>query len=413
MSHRRTCWPPRSCRPTATSIPASRHPGDRHGCAHARRPHLRAHQGHVDHRRRPAVHHRAHVSRDGDGDIECEMVVNAAGMWGMEVGRMAGVRIPAVAVEHQYVLSGPIDGYTPVELRADADDARPRSPRVLQARRPGSADRRLRARHRCRSATTASRRRSSGSCSTRTSTASRSSPSWPHKRTPVIEQAGIRTLINGPIPYSADADFVMGKVPELDNYYVATGFLYGIAAGGGAGKMMAEWILEGRPSLDLWPLDVRRFAFHHTTHHFMGPRMVELYAHHYKLAAPGYRERHVARHPAQPAARHAGRAAVPCSARAADGSDRTGSPRPASRRSTGRRSPSRTGSSTSADEHRAVRERVGLDRPDVVRQVRDHRARRARRGAVAVGRRHGQAASAPSPTPSCATSAAASSATSR
>ncbi len=94
-------------------------------------------------------------------------------------------------------------------------------------------------------------------------------------------------MINGPIPYSADADFVMGKVPELDNYYVATGFLYGIAAGGGAGKMMAEWILEGRPSLDLWPLDVRRFAFHHTTHHFMGSRMVELYAHHYKLAAPG------------------------------------------------------------------------------------------------------------------------------
>ena len=50
---------------------------------------------------------------------------------------------------------------------------------------------------------------------------------------------------------------------------------------------MAEWMLEGRPSLDLWPLDVRRFSFHHTTRHFMGTRMVELYAHHYKLAAPG------------------------------------------------------------------------------------------------------------------------------
>jgi glycine cleavage system aminomethyltransferase T len=107
------------------------------------------------------------------------------------------------------------------------------------------------------------------------------------KRTPVIEQAGIRSLINGPIPYSADADFVMGRAPELDNFYVATGFLYGIAAGGGAGKMMAEWMLEGRPSLDLWPLDVRRFAFHHNTRLFLGSRMVELYGHHYKLAAPG------------------------------------------------------------------------------------------------------------------------------
>jgi 4-methylaminobutanoate oxidase (formaldehyde-forming) len=79
----------------------------------------------------------------------------------------------------------------------------------------------------------------------------------------------------------------MGRAPELDNFYVATGFLYGIAAGGGAGKMMAEWMLEGRPSLDLWPLDVRRFSFHHTTKHFLAPRMVELYGHHYKLAAPG------------------------------------------------------------------------------------------------------------------------------
>ena len=91
---------------------------------------------------------RAHRSA---ATIECEMVVNAAGMWGMEVGRMAGVRVPAVAVEHQYVLTGPIDGYTPVELRQHADDARPRSARVLQARRAGPADRRLRARHAARS----------------------------------------------------------------------------------------------------------------------------------------------------------------------------------------------------------------------------------------------------------------------
>ncbi|MFM9123335.1 MAG: FAD-dependent oxidoreductase, partial [Actinomycetota bacterium] len=92
-------------------------------------------------------------------------------------------------------------------------------------------------------------------------------------RTPVISKAGIRSLINGPIPYSADGDFVMCRTPELDNFYVATGFLYGIAAGGGAGKMMAEWMLEGRPSLDLWPLDVRRFSFHHTTKAFLGERM--------------------------------------------------------------------------------------------------------------------------------------------
>ncbi|MGD9996071.1 MAG: FAD-dependent oxidoreductase [Ilumatobacteraceae bacterium] len=235
----------------------------------------------VDGRRVTTVH-----TADGEA-IECEMVVNAAGMWGMEIGRLAGVRVPAVAVEHQYLLTGPIDGYTPVELgqmptMRDPDHLvyyKPDGPGLLvggyepdtiafgvEADIPSPFQRRLFDPHFDRFAQLAE---------------------LATKRTPVIEQAGIRTLINGPIPYSADADFVMGRAPELDNFYVATGFLYGIAAGGGAGKMMAEWMLEGRPSLDLWPLDVRRFSFHHTTRHFLAPRMVELYGHHYKLSAPG------------------------------------------------------------------------------------------------------------------------------
>jgi len=57
----------------------------------------------------------------------------------------------------------------------------------------------------------------------------------------------------------------MGRPPGFANLMVATGFLYGIAAGGGAGEMIAEWILQGEPSLDLWPLDIRRFAIHHGT----------------------------------------------------------------------------------------------------------------------------------------------------
>jgi sarcosine dehydrogenase len=233
----------------------------------------------VDGRRCTTVH-------TNRGDVECEMLVNAAGMWGMEVGRMAGVRIPATAVEHQYLLSGPIEGYTPVELgkmptMRDPDHLvyyKPDGPGLLIGGYepdtiafgtdgiPSPFQRRLFEPNFDRFAQLAE---------------------LGAKRTPCLETAGIRTLLNGPIPYSADADFVMGRVPELDNYYVATGFLYGIAAGGGAGKMMAEWMLEGRPSLDLWPLDVRRFSFHHTTRHFMDRRMVEMYAHHYKLAAPG------------------------------------------------------------------------------------------------------------------------------
>ncbi|MEI2705886.1 MAG: FAD-dependent oxidoreductase [Ilumatobacteraceae bacterium] len=235
----------------------------------------------VDGRRCTTVH-----TSTGEA-IECEMVVNAAGMWGMEVGRLVGARVPAVAVEHQYLLSGPIEGWTPVQLGTlptlrDPDHLvyyKPDGPGLLvggyepdtvafgvDSDIPSPFQRRLFDANVERFAQLAE---------------------LAAKRTPVLEAAGIRSLINGPIPYSADADFVMGRVPELDNFFVATGFLYGIAAGGGAGKMMAEWMLEGRPSLDLWPLDVRRFSFHHTTRHFLGPRMVELYGHHYKLAAPG------------------------------------------------------------------------------------------------------------------------------
>ena len=227
-----------------------------------------------------------HNDARGEETIECDMVVNAAGMWGLEVGRMAGARVPGIAVEHQYMLSGPITEMSPADIRMmptlrDPDHLvyyKPDGPGLLvggyepdtlafgETGVPVPFQRQLLDPNFDRFEQLAT---------------------LATKRTPCLETAGIRTLINGPIPYSADADFVMGKAPELDNFFVATGFLYGIAAGGGAGKMMAEWILEGRPSLDLWPLDVRRFSFHHTTRHFMYPRAVELYGHHYKLSAPG------------------------------------------------------------------------------------------------------------------------------
>jgi 4-methylaminobutanoate oxidase (formaldehyde-forming) len=235
----------------------------------------------VDGRRCTSVHTAA-----GEA-IECEMVVNAAGMWGLEVGRMVGARLPAVAVEHQYLLSGPIDGFTPAELgrmptMRDPDHLvyyKPDGPGLLV----GGYEPDTIAFGVEHDIPVAFRRQLFDPDYERFARLAELAA----KRTPVLEQAGIRTLVNGPIPYSADADFVMGRAPELDNFYVATGFLYGIAAGGGAGKMIAEWMLEGRPSLDLWPLDVRRFSFHHTTKHFLGPRMVELYAHHYQLAPPG------------------------------------------------------------------------------------------------------------------------------
>jgi len=225
-----------------------------------------------------------------DGIYEGETVVLAAGMWSRELGRKLGVNVPACAVEHQYLVTEPIPGIPAnlptlrdpdrlVYYKQDAggrlviggyeDDTVPFGERGI----PGEFARQLLPENFDRFEPLAA---------------------YAGQVTPVVNTVGVRQLINGPIPYSADGDFVMGKAPELDNLFVATGFLYGIAAGGGAGAIMAEWILEGRPSLDLWPLDVRRFSFLNGTRAFMYPRAVEHYAHHYKLRYPG-QESEVAR----------------------------------------------------------------------------------------------------------------------
>ena len=219
------------------------------------------------------------------GDYEAENVILAAGMWSRELGAKLGLRVPACAVEHQYIVTEPLpdpdlvrslpslrDPERLVYYKPDAggrmviggyeDDTLPFGSSGI----PGQFVRQLLPDNLDRFAPLAE---------------------LAGRVTPVVNEVGIRQVINGPIPYSADGDFVMGWAPDLKNLMMATGFLYGIAAGGGAGEMIAEWITEGRPSLDLWPLDVRRFGPHHGTRAFMYPRAVEHYAHHYKMRYPG------------------------------------------------------------------------------------------------------------------------------
>ncbi len=107
------------------------------------------------------------------------------------------------------------------------------------------------------------------------------------RRTPDLADAEIHQLINGPEAFTTDGNPIMGEVPEVKNYFVAAGFnAFGIAAGGGAGKMMAEWILSGAPSIDLWKLDVLRFGKHHRCRDFVRDRTIESYAHHYAISWP-------------------------------------------------------------------------------------------------------------------------------
>src|SRR5262245_61930343 len=215
------------------------------------------------------------------GAIACEMIVNAAGMWARELGLMMGVRVPSIAVEHQYLITDPIPDlpkamptfrdpdlrvYYKPEVRGIViggweegtptfgEDGIP--PEFGQQLLEGNFER------------------------------FQGLAEAAFKRTPIVEKVGVRQLINGPIPFSADGEFVMGKAPELDNAFICAGFTYGIAGGGGAGEMMAEWIVSGKPSLNLWPLDIRRFSFHHATKRFVYPRAVDLYGKYYAVGYP-------------------------------------------------------------------------------------------------------------------------------
>ncbi len=217
------------------------------------------------------------------GNYKAENIILATGMWSRELGQRLGIRIPACAVEHQYIVTESTgldlsnyptlrDPERLVYYKPDVggrlvvggyeDDTLPfGSPAI-----PGDFVRQLLPENLDRFLPLAE---------------------LAGEITPVLNKVGIRQIINGPIPYSADGDFIMGWQPGFDNLMLATAFLYGIAAAGGAGEMIAEWVLEGSPSLDLWPLDVRRFGPHHGTQKFMYPRAVENYAHHYKMRYPG------------------------------------------------------------------------------------------------------------------------------
>ena len=221
--------------------------------------------------------------RTSQGDIEAETVLLAAGMWSRQLGALAGVNVPLIPVMHQYMVTDKIPG-SPADLPSMRDpdklvyykeeagalamggyehDPIPWAVEGI----PGDFGQQL------------------------------LEPDFDHfesistlalERTPLLETAGVRELINGPESFTPDGNFIMGRAPELDNFFVGAGFnAHGIAAGGGAGRMLSEWILDGRPSLDLWSVDIRRFGKHHRELDYVRGRTLELYGKHYSIAWPG------------------------------------------------------------------------------------------------------------------------------
>ncbi len=216
------------------------------------------------------------------GNIKAEIIVNAAGIWAPEIGKMVGVSIPIIPMEHQYIITKPIEGIPKgMTTMRDPDNLvyfREEVGGLIMGGYehnpiPWALD---------------------GIPRDFTKTLLKSN--YDHfeplsrlamKRVPVIGKAEIITLLNGPEAFTSDGDFIMGESAEVKNFFVAAGFCaHGIAAGGGVGKMMAEWIIEGKPSLDLWRLDIRRLGAHHGGQKYALARSIEVYAHHYSMSWP-------------------------------------------------------------------------------------------------------------------------------
>ncbi|MDO8364429.1 MAG: FAD-dependent oxidoreductase [Actinomycetota bacterium] len=105
------------------------------------------------------------------------------------------------------------------------------------------------------------------------------------ERVPVLGEAGIARVVNGPIPYAPDGNPYLGPERGLRNFFHCNTFSFGIAQGGGAGKAIAEWILHGRPAIDLWGIDRRRYKEYATTQYTID-KAIEVYQNEYAMGFP-------------------------------------------------------------------------------------------------------------------------------
>lgn len=216
------------------------------------------------------------------GDIECETLVNCTGMWGRQVGEMLGVNVPLVPFQHQFLVTEGIDGLPP-----DLPTVRDKDNLLYYKEEVGGL-------------VMGGYERNGIPWGVdgvpEDFNAQLLEPDFDHfqtlfeaavQRTPCLAETGVARMVNGPEAFTPDGNAIMGPAPELDNCFVAAGFnAFGIAAGGGAGKMMAEWIIAGEPGLDIWPLDIRRFGPHHKSRSFNLERTRELYGKHYTIHWP-------------------------------------------------------------------------------------------------------------------------------
>jgi 4-methylaminobutanoate oxidase (formaldehyde-forming) len=215
------------------------------------------------------------------GTIRTEVVINATGIWAPEVGKLVGVNVPLIPFQHQYVHVKP-------EEPISADLPTMRDPDDLVYFRPYEGD-----------IMTGGYGRSPAPFALEGVPADFNhellEPDWGRfsplfesacARVPVIRDAEVVQLTNGPESFTPDGEFILGE-SHVRGFFVAAGFnAHGIAGAGGMGKIMAEWIVDGKPSMDVWQMDIRRFGEHYRSRHYTLERSAEALAFYYDIHFP-------------------------------------------------------------------------------------------------------------------------------
>jgi len=224
-----------------------------------------------------------HVETD-KGRISCDVVVNAGGMYAHEIGRMAGVNVPIVPMAHQYAITRPkFDVPSDLPTMRDPDRLvyfreevggmimggyeRNPAPWCQDGNIPPTFNNTL------------------------------LSPDWDRflplteaaqTLVPCLADADVHQLINGPEAFTPDGEFILGA-SEIGGFFVAAGFCaHGIAGAGGNGKVIAEWIVSGEPPMDLWKMDMARFANQYRSRSFSLARTYEVYSTYYDILYPNH-----------------------------------------------------------------------------------------------------------------------------
>ena len=219
-----------------------------------------------------------------NGTITCETVVNAGGYRGGEVSNMVGIDIPIISMSHQYLITETIpelaemDGLLP--LLRDPDDSY-----YLRKERDGL----ILGPYEWK-ATAMWQDGLPDDFAYQLWDDDLDRLEWyieqAMARVPILGTVGVQKVINGPIPYAPDGNPYVGPAHGLRNFYHACSFSFGVCQGGGAGKVLAEQILEGESEWDMWSLDPRRYT-DYANHHYVIKKAAELYQHEYAIGFPG------------------------------------------------------------------------------------------------------------------------------